>query len=390
MRKAFICLLLVAFSSLHLIAQTIPNNNPLRTKTDKLVHQNVIKLMTENPKVGLSIGVYDNGKISLYHYGTVEKDKVKLPNDRTIYEIASITKTFTGALLAKAISEKKISLVDDIREYLNEPYPNLEFEGKFISIRDLASHQSGLPRNIPYDARMWENPNFDTLPYQINQLEAGYTVKDWLRELHNIKLTRAPGSIEFEYSNFGINLIAIALENIYGRSYEQMVAESIFKPLKMSDTTFRIAEVKKANLAKGYNHKGKEMPYFLDNVRAAGGIKSSLRDMMSYVAFQMNEAQTIPRISHQSIWTNRDKTFSVGLGWQMFSSKKGSRNVFEDGGAYGFSSTITLFPDKNLGFVLLSNESGPNSQAQLREVAENIVENLSNELDSRRSSSGIN
>jgi CubicO group peptidase (beta-lactamase class C family) len=377
MRNKFIFIFLVLFCNLNSIAQTIPNDNPLKTKTDKLVHQYVTKLMTENPKVGLSIGVYDNGKMSRYHYGTIEKGKLKLPNDRTIYEIASITKTFTGALLAKAISEKKINLTDDIRKYLKEPYPNLEFEGKFISIRDLASHQSGLPRNIPFDARMWENPNFDTLPYQINQLEAGYTVKDWLRELHNIKLTKAPGSVEFEYSHIGTNLIAIALENIYGKSYEQMMSEWIFKPLKMSDSKFMFADVNKANLAKGYNDKGKEMPYFLDNIRAAGGIKSSLRDMLNYVAFQMNEAQTIPKISHQNIWTNLDKTFSTGLGWQMFSSNKGSRNIFEDGGAYGFSSTITLFPDKNLGFVLLSNESGPNSQTQLREVAENIVENLS-------------
>jgi CubicO group peptidase (beta-lactamase class C family) len=378
MRNKFIFLLFVLFCNLHSIAQAIPNNNPLKTKTDKLVHQYVMKLMTENPKVGLSIGVYDDGKMSLYHYGTVEKGQAKLPNDRTIYEIASITKTFTGTLLAKAISEKKINLTDDIRKYLQEPYPNLEYEGKFISIRDLESHQSGLPRNIPYDAKMWENPNFDTLPYQINQLEAGYTAKDWLRELHDIKLTKAPGSIEFEYSNIGTNLIAIALENIYGQSYEQMISEWIFKPLKMTNSKFKMAEVDKTKLARGYNHKGKEMPYFLDNARAAGGIKSSLKDMMNYVAFQMNEAHSIPKISHQSIWTNQDKTFSLGLGWQMFSSNKGSRNMFQDGGAYGFSSTITLFPDKNLGFVLLSNESGPNSQTQLREVAESIVENLSN------------
>ncbi len=377
MRNIFISIVLVLFCNLNLLAQTIPNNNPLKTETDKLVHQYVMKLMTEEPKVGLSIGVYDNGKTSRYHYGTVEKGRAKLPNDETIYEIASITKTFTGALLAKAISEKKISLTDDIRRYLKEPYPNLEFEGKFISIRDLAAHQSGLPRNIPYDAGMWEKPDFDTLPYQINQLEAGYTVKDWLRELHNIKLTKAPGSIEFEYSQIGTNLIALALENIYGKSYEEMLSEWLFKPLRMSDTKLTFAEVNKAHLAKGYNHKGKEMPYLLDNARAAGGAKSSLRDMLNYVAFQMDESKAMPKISHQSIWTNQDRTFSVGLSWQMFSSNKGSRNIFEDGGAYGFSSTVTLFPDKNLGFVLLSNESGPNSQTRLREVAESIVERLS-------------
>jgi CubicO group peptidase (beta-lactamase class C family) len=376
MKIKFIFIFLLLFGSINAVAQIVPNSNPLKTKMDKLVDRYITELMVENPKVGVSIGVYDNGKLFGYHYGTVEKGRSELPTDRTIYEIASLTKTFTGALLAKAISEGKLKLTDDIRQYLKEPYPNLEFEGKFISIKDLETHQSGLPRNIPFDPKMWENPDFDTLPYRLNQLEAGYTVKDWLRELHKVKLTKAPGSIEFEYSNVGINLIAVALENIYGKSYEQMVSEWILKPLKMRDTKFFLAEVNKANLAKGYNDKGKEMPYMLDNARAAGGIKSSLKDMLAYVAFQMNESQKIPQISHQSIWTNKDKTFSMGLGWQILSSKKGSRNIFQDGGAYGFSSIMMLSPDKNLGFVILSNESGPNSQAKLREAAENVMEGL--------------
>ena len=376
MRNNFFCVVLIFCLGLSSAAQTIPNNNRLKTKLDQFVHQSVLKLMAENPKIGLSIGVYQNGKISRYHYGTIAKGVTKLPNDATVYEIASLTKTFTGALLAKAISEQKISLTDDIRQYLKEAYPNLEYEGKFISIRDLETHQSGLPRNIPYDAKMWAKPDFDTLPFELNQIESGYTVQDWLKELHGIELTKAPGSIEFEYSNIGINLIAVALENVYGKSYEQMISEWILKPLKMRETKFAFADVNQANLAKGYNDKGKEMPYLLDNARAAGGLKSSLKDMLKYVAFQMDESKPMPKISHQSIRINQDRTFGIGLGWQTFNPNEKTRAVFEDGGSYGFSNTIILYPDENLGFVILSNESGPNSQGKLHEAVEKIKESI--------------
>lgn len=369
-------IIFILIFSFHSFGQEVSSNNLQKTKLDKLVHQYVTKLMTENPKVGVSIGVYDNGKMRRYHYGTTERGKANLPTDETVYEIASLTKTFTGALLAKAISEVRIRLIDDIRRYLKEPYPNLEFEGKFISIRDLITHQSGLPRSIPFDPKMWENPDFDTLPYQIIKLEAGYTPKDWLRELHDTKLTRAPGSIEFEYSNIGINLVAIALENIYGKSYEQLVGENFLKPLKMPGSKFVLADVDKMKLAKGYNQKGKEMPYMPDNTRAAGGMKSNIKDMLRYVAFQMNEANPMVKISHTSVWDNKDKTFSRGLGWQMFNDGSLGKSINQDGGAFGFSSAIVLFPEKNMGFVLLSNESGPGSQNALREIASKICEGM--------------
>lgn len=100
MRKNLFCVVLIFCFNLSSAAQTIPNNNRLKTKLDQFVHQSVLKLMAENPKISLSIGVYKNGKISGYHYCTVEKGTAKMPSDATIYEIASLTKTFTDALLA--------------------------------------------------------------------------------------------------------------------------------------------------------------------------------------------------------------------------------------------------------------------------------------------------
>jgi serine-type D-Ala-D-Ala carboxypeptidase/endopeptidase len=357
-------------------AQNLTTNNPLQSKFDKAIDERVRHFFKDSSKVGLSIGVLKNGQMFKYQYGTMQKGENRLPTNKSLYEIASITKTFTGTLLAKAITEGKITLSDDIRKYLKEPYPNLEFEGKCITIRDLVTHQSGLPRNIPEQAELWQNPNMDSLPYQINRLETGFGRKEWLRDLHKTKLSVKPGNIEFQYSHIGINLIAIALENIYGKSYETLLQAWIFDPLSMSHSKITLTESEAQNLMKGYNHKGKEMPRLLDNLLAAGAIKTNLDDMMQYAAYHLNEKNPVIATAHNAVWSNTEKTFSMGLCWQIFNLKEGKRQLFQDGGAYGFASTIVLFPNKNMAFVLLSNESGPTSQNDLRDIVSGLIENI--------------
>lgn len=110
----------ILFSSLflcqNLFAQSVPNDNSPNPELDKLVHHYVTNMMSENSCVGVSIGLFSKGDLWKYHFGTSEIGKASLPNDETVYEIASLTKTFTGALLAKALSENRISLADDIRK----------------------------------------------------------------------------------------------------------------------------------------------------------------------------------------------------------------------------------------------------------------------------------
>ena len=112
-------------------------SNKLENRTDSLVHEFAENWVADSTKVGLSVGVFHKGEIRKYHYGTTEPGKENLPTDETIYEIGSITKTLTGGLAAKAVTDGKMELTDDIRKFLKEEYSNLEYEGNFISIRDL-------------------------------------------------------------------------------------------------------------------------------------------------------------------------------------------------------------------------------------------------------------
>src|ERR1017187_7280890 len=130
----------------------------------------------------------------------------------------------TGILIGQAVADKKLSLDDDVRARLPGRYPNLEFAGKGILLRQLATHTSGLPANppgIPDDAKAdaYERYNHEKL----------------LVDLTSIKLTQAPGSA-FSYSNMGGGLFGVVLERAYGLSYAKLLQKYIYGPARMRDT----------------------------------------------------------------------------------------------------------------------------------------------------------
>lgn len=355
--------------------QQISPSNPLHTALDSTVHEYASVLMSENSKVGLSIGIIYKGITVKYHYGSVSKEENQTPTDQSIYEIASITKTFVGTLLGKAINEGKIDLEEDIRYYLKGDYSNLEYQGQGIRVKDLATHRSGLPRNIPYDPAMWENPDFDQLPFDLIELEKDYTKEDWLKELKTVQLDTIPGS-NFQYSNLGANLAAIILEQVYQKPFETLLKEFLLEPYNMTNTQLYLKDVDKKHLTKGYNHNQIPMPYTLDNTWAAGGLKSNLDDMLKYLALHLEGTQDMVGLSHQRLWSTEDNYYSNGIFWQIFNNNRDSRNIFQYGGSFGYSSAMTFFPELSMGFVLLSNESGPQSQDQLGNIANQLVDFL--------------
>jgi D-alanyl-D-alanine-carboxypeptidase/D-alanyl-D-alanine-endopeptidase len=169
--------------------------------------------------VGLSAGVIQAGKTCSYHFGTVSKHLRQLANDRTLYPIASLTKTFTGTLLAQAQCEGKLKLDDDIRNYLDGDYPNLAFEQQPILIHHLVNHVSGLPRFLPDKPEA--SPDFHSdvpYPQRLHDLVAASTRADFYAGLHEVKLTTPPGT-KFRYSNAAAQLAGYILESVYSSSF---------------------------------------------------------------------------------------------------------------------------------------------------------------------------
>jgi D-alanyl-D-alanine-carboxypeptidase/D-alanyl-D-alanine-endopeptidase len=139
----FVALSLVTPSPLHAQAQPAQD-------VAAIVSRSAENFFKSAPQaVGLSIGILKGGKAYTYNFGTLKKGKKRPPSTDTLYPIASITKTFTGTILAQAVIEKKVRFDDDVRKYLDGDYPNLEFHGHAIELGQLVNHNSGLPFNLP-------------------------------------------------------------------------------------------------------------------------------------------------------------------------------------------------------------------------------------------------
>jgi CubicO group peptidase (beta-lactamase class C family) len=189
------------------------------------INEAVSQFFNDTPQaVGLSIGVLKDGAIYTFNFGTVEKGRVRSPNADTLYPIASITKTFTGTLLALAALEKRVNLDDDVRKYLTEEYPNLEFDGHPIRLYDLLDHRSGLPFFLPDKPETQPDLAGSDEPWtaRISEQTKGYTKENFLADLHKVKLSFVPGE-NFRYSNAAAQLMGYILERIYDETYEALL-----------------------------------------------------------------------------------------------------------------------------------------------------------------------
>lgn len=329
-------------------------------------------LLTTGEIKSLSIGVIKNGKIYKVHKGKLTNGVS--PNDQTLYEIASLTKTFTGTLLAKAILDQKVGLDDDIRKYLPEDYPNLECNGQPITFRNLVTHTSGLPNMFPNQPEIFENPNWNELPFKINELQAGFTKKQFLAELHTIKLDTLSGH-KFSYSNAGANLLGFCLERIYQKPYEDLIKNYILEPLKMNNTYIGISEENDQFLARGLNDNGIEMPpRAKKELQAEGGIISNLDDMIKYMQFELETDNALVQTSHRELLNGKYGDFENGLFWQIFKNGDKPTKIFQNGGAFGTSSWLTIIPQTKTGVFIITNVSGPEVHQKLSALADKIIE----------------
>jgi D-alanyl-D-alanine-carboxypeptidase/D-alanyl-D-alanine-endopeptidase len=345
-----------------------------------VVNTSANKFMSDQRSVGLSVGIIKDGRSWTFNFGEVEKGKKNPPTQHTIYELASITKTFTGVLLAQAFVEGKVKLDDDIRKYLDGSYRNLEFEGKPIKLFHLINHTSRLPSNLPDRPELFRNPDPYELPKILTAIESQYTKENFYADLHKVKLDKAPGT-EFKYSNAAAQLLGYILEKIYGMPYEQMVFRKIARPLGMSETKITLTPSETKRFAKGHYDNGSVALYSTPQTQAAGGLRSSVSDMLKYMSYHLNENDEVVRLSHQSTWGDI-KYYASGLSWQMKNTSGGRRKIWQTGGTFGFSSYCAVFPELKLGIVLLSNESDQDSQGRLNNMADEILTGI---LGHRRS-----
>ncbi|WP_051878480.1 serine hydrolase domain-containing protein [Chryseobacterium sp. FH1] len=374
MKKLFLFLALSASLSF-CFGQTdqirIPTDNRLKTPLDSMVEKSVSAFMKNNSRVGISIGIIKNGRSYIYNYGSSKKDKQKLPTGNTVYELASITKTFGATLLAKAVIDKKVNLNDDIRKYLKEDYPNLEYDGTPITLQNLANLTSGLPNWMP-DKDIFGKADPDSIPFILDSVHTKYSREDFYRDLQDVKLRVAPGSVS-RHCNTAAQLLGFIMEKVYGNSFENLLEIYFAKPLKMKNTHLLSPGKRPAKMATGYDGKGRIMPIIdWEDLMVAASVASTSSDMLKYMAFQLNETNAVVKLSHQPTF-GKIEDGAVALNWKVKKTEDGRRSISHTGGSLGFSSYMVFYPDSNSGIVLLSNEADQSAQNELILLADLIL-----------------
>lgn len=344
---------------------SVATDNPHRSPLDLAVDTAAADYFRNTCHVGLSIAAVTPQGRFFYDYGSTELHGHVLPTRRSIYEIASVTKTFTGALAARAAEQGKMRMDADFRAYLPGTYANLAWQGKPITLATLITHRAGMPRDIPDSDAIFAKKDFNTLPYELNALQRGLNRDTLLSALHDVSLRSEPGRQE-AYSNAGYLVIGLGLEKVYGQPFETLMRQRLLRPLGMNFTGFVVEGAARVRLLPGYNREGHLMPYHLRNAGAAWGLYSSTEDMAKYVQWQLDGSDpVVQRIRQPLIGTAQD---GEAMPWHL-AYDRGQPMLAHGGGSGGMSSQVVLFPAQGEGFALLANDSCEGTESALKSMA---------------------
>ena len=330
----------------------IKTDNTLTTDLDKKVEAVLQPFMFESKTVGLSIGVLKEGKTYFYNYGETKKDNGQIPSSKNLYEIGSISKTFTSLLLAKAVVEKKIALNDPVNKYLPKDIPVIKFGNDTLRIVHLSNHTSGLPP-LPdnFGATDLVNPYKD---YDDTKLHT---------YLKTAKLSQKPGE-KFEYCNLAVGLLGHILESVNKMSFEKMVTTFICSKAGMNNTRQLLIKRDSALFVQGYDVSIlPQGQWDFKALAAAGCIRSNAEDMMKYAALQLGtddiQLQKAIYLSHQATFDAGQQ--QIALNWFVQDWGWG-KILFHNGQTGGYKSFLAINEKTKNAVIILSNTAVNNDE----------------------------
>lgn len=366
MKRLLLGLLLLSFASAPALAQSDVN---------KIIIKNGNSLVKDKLIRSASIGVYFQGKVYTLHFGSLTEGLENPPNDNSIYEIASVTKTMVGILAAHAVLDAKIDLEAPVVNYLDGEYTNLQFEGQPVLIKHLLSHTAGLPHFLPEQLNGIYEKLTPEVPQEFEALEKGVTKADYFESLKQYQISQEPGTV-FSYSNAGSELIGYILEQVYEIPLDDLLKQQLFTKAGMTDSAININKDQQLRAVKGYWMKNDTpSPYFANTLWAAGaGVKSTLADLMKYITFILESDDPAVKESQRELYHDGRTTW-LGYNWRIWKDVYGT-SYNHHGGSSGMQNWIYIFPDQDLGISILTNHSGPKTPAKLSKTVRKILKDL--------------
>jgi len=318
--------------------------------SDSAVLSILKKRVDEMRSKGIVVGILEaNGKTRIIAYGDPGPGQPPLDGN-SVFEIGSITKVFTGTMLAQMVLEGKVSLDEPVQKYLPATVKLPERNGLKITLGNLSSQNSGLPR-MPDNF----NPGDSRNPY------ADYTVGQMYAFLSGYSLPRDPG-VQFEYSNLGVGLLGHTLSLVAGKDYELLVTQRILAPLKMTNTGITFTPWMRQHLAFGHDLDGNlAQNWDLPTFAGAGALRSTANDMLKFAAAAAN-TQTGPlgkalAMAQEPRAAAGGPATRIGLNW-ITRYTNTDTIVWHNGGTGGYRTFIGVEPSRHIGVVVLTNTGG--------------------------------
>jgi CubicO group peptidase (beta-lactamase class C family) len=289
---------------------------------------------------GTVVGVLHHGVRRIFAYGTAQPD--------SIFEIGSISKTFTGLLLARMVAQEMATLDEPVRELL--PRGTVDRPaGREITLLDLATHHSGLPSwpdNLkPADP---ENPLAD------------YRVADLYAFLSKRGVARKP-DVSFDYSNFGFSLLGEALANRARVAFPDLLKQQIAGPLGLRDTVIELSDEQAARLIQGHDMRHQPVHRWdMDAMAGAGGIRSTAGDMLTYLEAQLHPekatGESLAAAISQTHKLRADlaESYWIALAW-FYSVDNGT--YWHNGATGAYSSYAFFHPKADYAAIVLVNQA---------------------------------
>lgn len=281
-----------------------------------------------------------------FMYGHDKGPQSAPPKVNSIFYLASVTKVLTATVLAKFVQEGKVKLDDPAQKYVPASVRVPTFNGKQITLRDLATHTSGLPSEAG-DVKH---------PYH-------YERSDFYKWLSGYKLKYAPGT-KSVYSNVGFGFLGLILSNVAHMEYEDVIIKELCDPLNMPDTRMRFSDNQKERLSDFYNQNGKMIHagccIALPALGGGGAFASTLNDMTRFLIFNMGLLNTPMNgalsILHDTQFTIGPANY-IGLGWydNKLYSNGSIMKISKNGGMPGVSTYLVFVKESKTGVVVLTN-----------------------------------
>ena len=321
--------------------------------SDSSIHAIITARVDARLATGIVVGVIEpSGRRRVVAYGASGTAR---PLDKnSVFEIGSITKTFTAAVLSDMVRRGEVRLDDPVAKYLPATVKMPMRNGRQITLVDLATQSSGLPR-MPSNFK----PKDATNPF------ADYTAEDIYAFLSSYQLPRDVGA-QYEYSNLGVGLLGHALARRAGMDLEILYRRRLLDPLGMPDTRIALTPSMRERLALGHNAQGDVVPNWdIPALGGAGALRSTVADMLTYIAANLaadvdSTAGALGPALHATHARRRDAgsaQLGIGLAWHITSRPDSGVIVWHNGGTGGYRTFTGYDPARRTAVVVLTNSN---------------------------------